>query len=175
MRDVETLRHTARRAYERGRLLSAARVGWLIAAVTLVSALETGRPIRTIALGFGLWLIATIVRWRLPHGFAVVGHGLQSGAVPLAAALVLCRLGAAAPPDTVTAICGSAGLCGGVLLGRALVRSDTMLWQQWLGGALVASAMATLGCLAFGIGTAVGAAAGMAAGAGAALLVPRRA
>jgi hypothetical protein len=43
MRDVETLRDTARRAYERGRLLSAARVAWLIAAVTLVSALETGK------------------------------------------------------------------------------------------------------------------------------------
>ena len=72
------------------------------------------------------------------------------------------------------ALCGTTGLLGGGFLGRTLSAISAVAWQQWVSAAIVAAGMATLGCLALGIGSAVGAAAGITAGAAVAVVMPKR-
>lgn len=50
--------------------------------------------------------------------FAAVDVGLRFGAVPLAAALILCRFAPSCPPDVGMALCGTTGLLGGVIITR---------------------------------------------------------
>lgn len=174
MRD-EVLRRDARRAYERGRLGSALRVGIIIAPVALVCAWVIGAPTRTIGLAIILWVTATLLRWRLRQGFEIVSAGLRSGALPLVAALALCRFAPSCPPDLAAALCATAGGLAGGLLGRAVSVVPSVPWQQLLGAATVATLMATLGCLALGIGSAIGAAAGITTAAVIVAAVPRHA
>ena len=164
MRDVGVLRHAARRAYEHGRLRAALRVAAVTVPVTVLCAWETGALTRTLTLGVGLSAVAVLVRWRLRDGFATVATGLACGAVPLAAALALCRFAPSLPPVQAFAFCGSAGLLGGALFGRSLAATANVPWQRWSAAALVASLMATLGCIALGIGSTVGAAIGITVG-----------
>lgn len=173
MRDATTFRRDARNAYERGRFLAAIRVGAVIAPVTVIAAWETGAVARTVAFGTALWLIAVVARWRMRSGFAVVTSGLQSGALPLAAALALCRFAPSCPPLVAVALCGSTGLLGGVLLGRSLASSPGVPWQRWSAAALVGGLLATLGCLALAVGSAAGAAIGIGLGTVVALNLPR--
>lgn len=173
MRDATTFRRDARNAYERGRFLAAIRVGAVIIPVTVIAAWETGAVARTVAFGTALWLIAILVRWRMRSGFGVVTSGLQSGAVPLAAALALCRFAPSCPPLVAVALCGSTGLLGGALLGRSLASSAGVPWQRWSAAALVGGLLAALGCIALGVGSAVGAAIGISVGTAVALAVPR--
>ncbi len=173
MSDTRTLRYRARRAYERGRLRAATRVGIVIVPVTILCASETGAIARTIALGATLWTLAVVVRWRLGDGFGTVANGLRCGAIPLAAALALCRFAPSSPPVVAMGLCGTAGLLSGALLGRTFAASSAVPWQRWIAAAIVAGLMATLGCLALGIGSAVGAAIGIAVGTAGAMAMPR--
>ncbi len=172
MRDASTFQRDARKAYERGRLRAALRVAAVIAPVTVLAAWETGAVARTVALGLTLWFVAVFVRWRMRDGFATVTNGLQCGAVPLAAALALCRFAPSCPPMVALALCGSTGLLGGAFLGRSLASSTRVPWQRWSAAALVGGLMATLGCVALGVGSAVGAAIGISIGAAVALTLP---
>ena len=174
MRNLEGLRQDARRAYERGRLQTALRVGLVVAPIAVVCALETGAIGRTIVIALSLWVVASLLRWRLRHGFATVDVGLRFGALPLAAALILCRFAPSCPPDVAMALCGTTGMLGGGLLGLTLGAISAVGWQQWVSAALVAVGMATLGCLALGVGSAAGAAAGLVAGAAVGALMPNR-
>ena len=144
MRELETLRQDARRAYERGRLQTALRVGVVIAPTAVVCVLETGAIGRTVGLALSLWVVANLLRWRLRDGFSTVNVGLRFGALPLAAALILCRFRSVCPPDVAMALCGTTGLLGGGLLGRSLGAISAVAWQQWVSAAVVAVGMATL-------------------------------
>lgn len=163
----------ARRAYERGRLIAALKVGLVIAPIAAVCAWETGAVTRTILLAAALWGLATTLRWRLHGGFGVVSSGLWCGAGPVAAALAVCRFLPACPPDVAAGVCGLTGLLSGAAIGRGLADSPRRE-SQWFGAAAVAGLLASLGCLALGVGSAVGAAIGIALGSVAGSLLLRR-
>lgn len=153
----------AHRAYELGRLSAACRVGFVVVPVAAICAWETGAVARTLTLAAALWGLAIALRWRVHGGFGVVSSGLWAGAGPVAAALAVCRFAPACPPDVAVAVCGLAGLLSGSVIGRGL--ADTPRRRtQWFGAAAVAGLLASLGCLALGIGSAAGAAAGIAVG-----------
>jgi hypothetical protein len=174
MRDLQTFKADARVAYERGRFRAAARVAFLIVPLTIICAFETRSMVRTSVLGIVLLTLAVAVRWRQRHGFSVVSTGLRSGALPLAAALGLCRFAPSCPPDVAFALCGSAGLLAGAVAGRSLTSIDVR-WLQRSSAAAVAAVTAALGCLAFGIGIALGAGAAAALGVAIVSTLPRRA
>jgi hypothetical protein len=174
MRDLDTFKTDARRAYERGRFWASARVAFIIVPLTLICAFETRSLLRTTVLGTVLLMLAVAVRWRQRHGFSVVSTGLRSGALPLAAALGLCRFAPSCPPDVALALCSSAGLLAGALAGRSLTSIDTQ-WLQRSSAAAVAAVTAALGCLVFGIGIALGAATAAAVGVVIISTLPRRA
>lgn len=157
------LQEHAQRAYERGRLRAALRVSVVIVPVAVVCAWETGAVARTLLLAAALCGLAIALRWRLRGGFATVSSGLWSGAGPVAAALAVCRFAPACPPDLAVGVCAVAGLLSGSVIGRSLADSPHKT-TQWLGAAAVAGLLASLGCLALGIGSASGAAAGIALG-----------
>src|SRR5688572_6643201 len=89
----EQLRHQGLRAYEVGRLRTAARIAIVLAPVASICLLETrGRPacacVAAALIGACIWL-----RWRDRRGFEVVSSGLRAGSIPLLAGLVFDRLG----------------------------------------------------------------------------------
>jgi hypothetical protein len=174
MRDVDTLKRDARIAYERGRFWAAARVAIIVVPITILCAFETRSFLRTGVLGLILLTLTVSLRWRQHHGFSVVSTGLRSGALPLAAALGLCRFAPSCPPDVAFALCSSAGLFAGTVAGRSLISIDTR-WLQRLSAAAVAAMTAALGCLAFGFGIATGAGMAVALGVAITASLPRRA
>lgn len=101
-----------------------------------------------------------------------MSSGLWSGAGPVAAALALCRFAPACPPDIAVGVCGLAGLLSGSVIGRGLANSPTRS-ANLLGAAVVAGLLASLGCLALGVGSAVGATVGIALGSLASLALMR--
>jgi hypothetical protein len=173
MRDLTSLRHDARRAYERGRLTAASYVAVPIVALIALSVFETRAIGQTLAVGGMLFALAVWLRWRQRNGFAVVSAGLRAGIVPLAAALGLCRFAPACPPEAAFILCGSAGLLAGTWAGRT-VTPMLVLWHQHAAAAAVAGLTAALGCLAFGIGIALGAAVAVSLGVAVSARVPRR-
>lgn len=80
----------------------------------------------------------------------------------------------ACPPKVALALCGGAGLAAGGILGRGLEHEGMTRWRRWGAAAVVGGLMATMGCLALGVGSAVGAAVGIAVGAAMAAGMPRR-
>ena len=107
------LLESAHRAYERGRLRAALRVGFVIVPIAVVCAWESGAVTRTLILAAVVWGLATALRWRVQGGFAVVSSGLWCGAGPAAAALAVCRFAPACPPDVAVGVCGLAGVLSG--------------------------------------------------------------
>jgi hypothetical protein len=174
MRDIKIFKRDARGAYERGRFLAATRVALIVVPIAVLCAFETRSFLRTGVLGLILLTLAVSIRWRQHHGFSVVSTGLRSGALPLAAALGLCRFMPSCPPDVALALCSSAGLLAGTVAGRSLISIDTR-WLQRLSAAAVAAMTAALGCLAFGLGIATGAGVAVALGVAMTTSFPRRA
>ncbi len=173
MSEVAALRRRARDAYEHGRLRIASRVGWVVVPIALLCMWETRAPLRTALLAAAVFALATMIRWRQVAGFKIVRTGFQSGAVPLAAALGLCRFAPECPPSLALALCGSGGLMAGALFGRTLDAERNAL-TTWLSVATVGGLLATMGCLALGVGTALGAVSGIAVGAAITTLAARR-
>lgn len=174
MADLARLRRDARLAYEVARLGASLRVAFVIAPLTALCIWETRAVSRSVAMGFGLLVVVTILRWRQQNGFRVVSTGMCTGALPFAAALVLCRFAPSFGSDAAFALCGSAGVVSGGLMGRSMSHWMATPWRQWLGTVTVAGLTAALGCVALGVGTALGAAAGIALAAALVAGVPRR-
>jgi len=163
---LETLRARACAAYERGRFVAAARVAWLVVALTGLCARETEEYARCAAVGVLLLAVSVAVRWSQWRGTRAADAGLLGGILPMAVALVLCRFAAAWPPEAAIAACTSAGLMAGVLAGRVTLQPTALL---------IAALTAALGCIGIGFGTAVGGGLGVAAGAVVARRLPRHA
>ncbi len=175
MRDLARARREAMQAYEMGRLLASLRVAFVIAPLTALCIWETRVVSGSLALGVTLFILATMVRWRQRDGFRIVATGMRTGALPLAAALALCRFAPWCPPDVALVVCGSAGVVSGGFIGRTMSQSIAAPWSAWMGAATMAGLTSALGCMALGAGTAIGAAVGVALGAAVAAGVPRRA
>lgn len=162
MTELEQLKQRARRTYELNRLAVAARISVPILALTALCAIETNASDRTLVLGTALLVIAWMFRWRLYRGSEFVAVGLWAGVMPLAAALALCRFAPYCPPTAAFGLCSSLGIVAGVAIARRCAPASSA--NQWLATLTVSVLTASMGCLALGIGTALGAAAGVLVG-----------
>ena len=99
------LRTRAKRSFESGRLLVAARVGVVVVPLAAICARETGAYARCMAVATLLVTMVIVARWRQRRGIRAVDAGLLTGIIPLAAALLLCRFATEWPTRTALGIC----------------------------------------------------------------------
>ncbi len=168
----ELLLARARRAYELGRLRSAALIVVLIIPVAAVCALASSSPRQVACVSLVLVATAVVLRWRSRGGAEAVTTGLLAALVPLAAGLCIVCGGGAVPDAIAAVVCVVAGGVGGLVLGvRTAQRAAGA--RAWLFAVVIACLGAALGCVGLGP-AAVGVAAGLVIGAGAGALVRRR-
>lgn len=164
----EQLRTDGLRAYELGRLRSAARVAVVLIPLAAVCLLESrGRAacacVAVALIGLCVWL-----RWRNRRGFEVVATGLQAGSVPLVAGLALDRLGIECGVAGAESYCTVLALLIGCGAG-AYIGARERQWRGRLQSVATAGAVAvlaaTLGCVRLGFVGVSGVVAGIALGA----------
>jgi hypothetical protein len=169
MVDLESLTQRARRAYELGRLRSAARVAAYVAPVGALCVLTSPRQGECLCLLVALLAFVIGMRWRDRRAAGNAEIGLIAGALPLAAGQML-----ALDPS----LCGGPGCA----LGASLVAVLAGIWIAWrlrnaesldgyLAVAGIALLAASVGCLALGVIGILGVAIGIAFGSGAGALV----
>jgi hypothetical protein len=156
MVDVNQLTAQARRASEWGRARMAVRVGVVVAALALISFACGTAP--SVCAGGGLALLAAAVGLRFWHqaGVEAVRIGIPLGTIPLAAGILLKRMGVQ---------CGSLGAFSGgdlvCMLAGAIAGAGVTAWaargqmdrlRRWPSAVLVASLTAMLGCVGLGLG-----------------------
>jgi hypothetical protein len=175
MLDSAGLYATARRSYERGRAIAALRVIVIIVPLAALCARETGEAWRCAVVAAALLSVSIVARWRLPRGVRAVDAGLVTGAIPMLAALTLCRFAPAWPTGVALGICTAAGFVSGLLAGSAtrVSAADGRQWHAPVTAAVVAGLTAALGCVGIGMGTAIGGTAAVALGSIVALKLPR--
>jgi hypothetical protein len=107
------------------------------------------------------------MRWRDRRGTEAVTTGLLAGSVPLAAGLVLARLGfhcgSAGTAAFCTGVSALVGIGAGAFIAVQEVRRRARFWSALTAGT-VATMAASLGCVRLGVVGVVSVAAGMAAG-----------
>lgn len=162
MPNTTELRARAERAYELGRLWFGFRAAAIIVPLALIGMAETRAIAHVAVAGGALLTLAVFLRWSGRPGVVAANVGLQVGMVPMLAALVLCRVMPACSPLTAFAICGTGGLLAAFILARTTMANEQR--AGWFGAAIVAALTASLGCIAFGLGAALGTAAATAAG-----------
>ena len=170
---VALLRVHAKRSFETGRLLVAARVGIVVVPLGAICARETGAYARCTVVAALLVTMAIVVRWRQWRGIRAVDAGLLTGIIPMAAALLLCRFATEWPARAALGICAGTGFVAGMLAARSTLAVLNAEWPEWASASLVAGLTAALGCVGIGFGTAAGAAMGVATGAIVATRLPR--
>jgi hypothetical protein len=167
MVNLEQLKTRGLRAYEAGRVRTALRIAYVLIPAAAVCLLEAnGRPACVCAsvslLGLAIWM-----RWRDRRGTEAVTTGLLAGSVPLAAGLVLARLGfhcgSAGTAAFCTGVSALVGIGAGAFIAVQEVRRRARFWSALTAGT-VATMAASLGCVRLGVVGVVSVAAGMAAG-----------
>jgi hypothetical protein len=170
---IARLRARAKRSFESGRLLSAARVAVVVVPLGAMCARETGAYVRCAAVAVLLLTMTIVVRWRQWRGIRAVDAGLLTGIIPMAAALLLCRFATGWPAEAALGVCAGAGFAAGMLAAGSTLADLSPEWPEWASASLVAGLTAALGCVGIGFGTAAGAAIGVATGAVVATQLPR--
>ena len=170
---IVLLRARAKRSFESGRLLAAARVGIVVIPLGAICAWQTGAYARCTAVAALLITMTIVVRWRQRRGMRAVDAGLLTGIIPMAAALWLCRFAYEWPTEAALGICATAGFAAGMLAARSILAVFDAEWPEWATASVVAGLTAALGCVGIGFGTAVGTAIGVATGAVVATQLPR--
>jgi hypothetical protein len=167
MVNLEYLRARGLWAYETGRARMASRIALIVIPVAVVCLLEArGREactcVSVVLLGLAVWL-----RWRDRRGTEAVTTGLLAGSIPLAAGLVLARLGLRCGADGSAALCLGfsvlVGLGAGAVIAVREARQRERFWSWFTAGAVAALA-ASLGCVRLGVFGVAGVVVGMAAG-----------
>ena len=173
--DASLLRRSARRAYERGRLTSAAERGAVAVALALPGYLACGRtPVAGACLAAFALLVGAA---RFCGGAFENGAraGVIAGVLPCLLPAVL-RIVSPDLCDTLFArgpwLCGIDGAAAGVVLG--LQFRPRQGWRFWATAAATLALAATLGCIPAGAMGFAGLLAGVVAG-GAPVLAARRA
>lgn len=168
----ERLREKALRAYELGRLVTPAKVAWLLVPTALVCALETRASETCLCLSVGLLGLAVFLRWRDRRGEEFVRYGLLAGLAPLFVALTVARVAPSCVGAPLfswcTAFCAGVGLPSGAWLGVRLARGGSS-FSTWLLPCTIAILAASLGCVGLGMGGIAGTAVGLFLGAAAML------
>lgn len=172
----EQLRSRGLRAYEFGRLRTAARAAWWLVPAAIVCAFETGAGEMCGCLGTLLLSAAIYLRWRNRQGAESVRIGLLAGALPLIVGLGVGRLAPGCAGATLFSLCTAVsvgvGLPSGVWLG-VRAAGGTAGASGWLLAAGISILAASLGCVGLGVAGILGAALGLLLGAASATAVAR--
>ena len=175
--DEASLKHRARRLYERGRLRGA--LAWSIPALLIAGlvSLFVGETSVPLAVGVALYAASVgLLWWGRTPGRGVL-PGLVFGLVPLVAAIVANLHGhtcaGAGCLRTCTVICFGGGLIAGLLIARVAVRSANPL-VLFLSAASVAFLTGVIGGACMGVYPVLGIAAAIALGLLPVLLRSRR-
>ena len=143
-----------RRAYETGRLRSAAIAALPLAPLVAIASSCCADPMQVV--GCGLALVATVIglRWRGERFAVGVTPGILAGLGPLAVpvagriGLPLCGLSGC---DLTPSICALGGLAGGILLGFLAPPPGAGRMTPFVVACLVAALTGAVGCLIYGL------------------------
>jgi hypothetical protein len=149
----DRLRQRARRAYEWGRLWRAAIKAWPALLLTALSCWLCHEPELSVAIGAGLFTLATGLGWYGRIGTQAASAGLKAGmgafAVPVAAfhsyfAPYCCTL------TGMLIVNGGSGLAVGLLLSFESARLQAQRNVFLMFASMVAALCGMLGCILFG-------------------------
>jgi hypothetical protein len=168
-RSEQELFARARRAYEIGRLRSAAFVLVYVAPMVALALVGGGGAIAfTVGIGLALAMLATGLLWRGQAWGRAVGPGLLAGVMPLVAPLVLrvsghcCTAGGCS--SLCLPVCTSAGLFAGLAVGFCVAGEREKRLDFALSAIAIAALTGALGCVGMGLGAVSGMAAALALG-----------
>jgi hypothetical protein len=168
MVNLELLAARGRRAYEMGRLMTAARVALVLVPVAALAMIEHRARSGCACCAAVLLALAVWLRWRDRRGWESVETGLFAGAVPLVAGLVLGNLGVACDvridAASCTALSVAVGAAGGAVIAWREAKGKAPHGSVLMAGAVAALA-AGVGCLRLGAASVAAAVGGLAMGA----------
>ncbi len=147
-----------RGAYEKGRLIAASRLLWVVVPIVILS-LYTCGGFEIVPLVIGCVLAITVValKWRgQEYGFAV-GPGLIAGIIGFTIPLVLHILGICCRNNLEIVFCGLSGVIAGIVVGKFIGQSRRQhRSKSFLIALFIAALTAALGCMSLEIGAIVG-------------------
>lgn len=150
----KTLKLAARRAYERGRLISACSVLLFVVPASAAAAVLTFRPEHSLIAGALLAVVSVALMYRGEVYARAVGPGLAAGLVSATAAISMCHLGICGPaegPLVCAALCFLGGAGAGAFVVRRSLRFDDRRRTFLLTAASVAFLTGALGCTMLGV------------------------
>ena len=142
------------RAYEVGRWVAACRVALVVIPLAALCLVERNGREMCACAGVVLLAAAVWLRWRDRRGMEAVRTGLVAGSIPLAAGLLLDRLGlhcGLAGADSFCAVLGVLlGGGAGAMISLTQSRAGARVSSLVTAGA-IAGLAATLGCVRLGV------------------------
>jgi hypothetical protein len=163
MVDLEALKTRGLRAYEVGRLRTAAHIAVFIAPAFAVCWLladdrETCSCLAVLLTGIAVWL-----RWRDRRGADDVTLGLVAGLMPMTAGLALGAFEVTCGEPVCLALSAAAGVAAGAWIALHGRRSSAPLVSLFA-ASVIAALAASIGCVSLGVLGMTGVVAGIAAG-----------
>lgn len=159
----------ARRAYERGRLRSAALRGALpLVPLVALATVGCADQREVLLCGAALLVAVTLLLWRGQEYAAGVGPGVAAGLLPLLLPVATRITGHPCATDScylLPVVCALGGLAGGVLLGVMAPAPRAGHRVAFIVACAVAALTGAIGCLLYGLVGLVVMAAGLAVGA----------
>lgn len=160
--DTPVLARQARKAYELGRLRRALRVLGIVLPLLAASIYVCG--VSELGCAIGALLVATSVGflWRGEAWGTAVAPGLKGGVAAFLVPIALHAFGYCCRYDIETIVCVTSGMVAGLVVGLTALRGDSPHRATHLACAgAIAALTASLGCLALGVGGALGVAGGV--------------
>jgi hypothetical protein len=159
MHDMNIVLGRAVRAYERARMRRAVERTLPVAGLLLIAAVLLGGDLARCLVAIGCASAAWVFLWRGRALGRGVWPGLAAGLMPLAASTTMaamghsCGVGPECDCSTLCeVVCASGGVGAGLALGFALRRQPGAV----AAGAVLAAGVGLIGCVALGLGSAVG-------------------
>lgn len=160
--NATALESRARKAYEMGRLKRALRVLGVILPLVALSIYVCAAPESSVLVGSVLVVLAVGFLWRGEGWGRSVAPGLKAGVAAFLLPVTFHALGYCCRLDMETVLCLASGLTAGLVVGITGMRKDEdQRTTHLIGAGLIAAFAASLGCLALGIGGALGVAGGV--------------
>ncbi len=160
--DTHVLERQTRKAYEVGRFKRALRILGIVVPLIAASLYVCG--ISELGCAIGALLAATSVGflWRGEAWGRAVGPGLKGGIAAFLLPITLHAFGYCCRHDIETLVCVASGMLAGLVVGFVAIRGNSphRTTHLFCAGA-IAALTASLGCLALGLGGALGVAGGV--------------
>jgi hypothetical protein len=158
MANRDELRRRGLRAYELGRLRSAARAALVVVPLVCVCAVETRAGEACACLGGLLLAAAVFLRWRSRPGADAARIGLVAGCAPLVAGIALARLTSGHSEAILVATSAIVSIAAGVWMGMRAARAG---WPAATGVAILTAslgsvALGPMGVVSSGLGLLIG-------------------